>query len=156
SAPREDVPLFRDQLGSLATILDRDGIVAANPRLDMARVYALPGIKHQQVIKSDFWRLGLAQNTLVLDSDCKFIRDFTRSDFLAEGDVPYSVMHEGRDVLEFTSRHGPKRVQEEFLEYRVPIMRELGREGSVRDYGYAPYVWSRHVWRDLDERHLAP
>jgi hypothetical protein len=156
SAPRDEVALFRDRLGSLATILDRDEIVASNPRLDMARVYALPGIKHQQVIKSDFWRLGLAQNTLVLDSDCKFIRDFTRADFLAEGNVPYTVMHDGRDVLEFAARHGPKRVQREFLECRVPIMREIGREGPVHDFGYAPYVWSGRVWRDLDEKHLAP
>ena len=156
SAPREEVALFRDRLGSLATVIDRDAIVAANPRLDMARLYALPGIKHQQVIKSDFWRLGLARNTLVLDSDCKFIRDFTRGDFIADGDVPYSVMHDGRDVLDFTSRHGPRRVREEFLQCRMPIMREIGREGAVHDYGYAPYIWSGHVWRDLDEKHLAP
>jgi len=156
SAPRDEVALFRDRLGSLATILDRDEIVAANPRMDMTRLYALPGIKHQQVIKSDFWRLGLARNTLVVDSDCKFIRDFTRADFIAEGDVPFSVMHDGRDVLEFTSRHGPRRVRQEFLECRVPIMREMGREGTVHDYGYAPYVWSSRVWRDLDDKHLAP
>ena len=156
SAPREDVALFRDTLGSLATIVDRDEIVAANPRMDMAKLYALPGIKTQQVIKSDFWRLGIAENTLVLDSDCKFIRDFTRADFLADGSVPYTVMHDGRDVLEFTARHGPRRVGAEFLECRVPIMRSLGRSGTVHDYGYAPYVWSRRVWADLDEKYLAP
>ena len=156
SAPREDVALFRDTLGSLAAVINRDEIVAANPRMDMARLYALPGIKAQQVIKSDFWRLGIAENTLVLDSDCKFIRDFGRADFLAAGIVPFTVMHEGRDVLEFTARHGPRRMRDEFLECRVPIMRELGREGTVYDYGYAPYVWSRHVWNDLDEKHLAP
>jgi hypothetical protein len=156
SAPREDVALFRRTLGSLANVIDRDAIVAANPRMDMAKLYALPGIKTQQVIKSDFWRLGLAENTLVLDSDCKFIRDFSRGDFLAEASVPFTVMHDGRDVLEFTARHGPRRVREEFLECRVPVMRELGREGEVHDYGYAPYIWSRHVWSDLAEKYLAP
>ena len=156
SAPREDRALFHDKLGALATVIERDEIVAAHPRMDPARLYALPGIKHQQVIKSDFWRLGLAENTLVLDSDCKFIRDFGRADFLASGSVPYTVMHEGRDVLEFTARHGPRRVRREFLDCREPIMREMGRAGTVHDYGYAPYIWSRHVWRDLDEKHLAP
>lgn len=156
AAPRDDVALFRDRLGALATIIDRDEIVAAHPRMDRARLHALPGIKHQQVIKSDFWRLGLAQNTLVLDSDCKFIRDFARADFLAEGNVPYTVMHDGHDVLDFTARHGPKRVRREFLECREPIMREMGREGVVHDFGYAPYAWSRQVWKDLDEKHLAP
>jgi hypothetical protein len=156
SAPREDLVLFRNQLGALATVINRDDIVAAHPRMDAARLYALPGIKHQQVIKSDFWRLGLAGNTLVLDSDCKFIRDFRRADFLAEPNVPYTVMHDGREVLDFTARHGPQRVQREFLECREPIMREMGREGAVHDYGYAPYAWSGRVWSDLDEKYLAP
>jgi len=41
---------------------------------------------------------NLAENTLVVDSDCKFIRDFTRADFLADASVPYTVMHDGHDV----------------------------------------------------------
>src|SRR5258705_8881467 len=85
-----------------------------------------------------------------------FSRDCARADFLADANVPYPVMHDGRDVLEFTGRYGRKGVRREFLECREPIVREIGREGVVHDYGYAPYVWSRHVWNDLDEKHLAP
>ena len=156
SAPRDDVALFRNKLGSLATVLERDEILAANPRIDPARVCGLPGIVHQQIIKSEFWRLGIAPTTVVIDSDCKFIRDFAADEFLAERDVPFTVMHDGRDLLEFAARHGPKRVRGEFEKDREPIMRELGRDGPIHDFGYAPYLWASAVWRDLHEKYLAP
>jgi hypothetical protein len=156
SAPRGEEQLFRNELGSLATIFCRDEILAANARLDPARVYALPGIVHQQVIKSEFWRLGVADTTVVLDSDCKFIRDFWRTDFMAAPHVPFTVMHDGAELLRFAARHGPRRVRAEFVKDREPIRRELGRDGRLHDYGYAPYLWSRRVWMDLEEKHLAP
>ena len=156
SAPRAEVALFRDKLGALAHVLCRDEILAANPRIDPARVHAMRGIVQQQVVKSEFWRLGIAGAAVVLDSDCKFIRDFTRADFIDAGAVPFTVMHDGRELLHFTARHGPRRVTREFLQDRLPIMRELGRDGPVRDFGYAPYIWSAHVWRDLADKHLAP
>jgi hypothetical protein len=156
SAPRADMELFRQKLGSLAQVICEEEILTANPAQDLARVYALRGLVQQQIIKAEFWRLGLSENTLVVDSDCKFVRDFTRADFLAEPNVPYSVIHEGKELLQFTAVHGPKRVRSEFLQDRVPIMREMGRDGVVYDYGYAPFLWSRRVWSDLAEKHLAP
>jgi hypothetical protein len=92
----------------------------------------------------------------VLDSDCVFIRDFSRSDFLAIGNVPYSVIHEGRSFLQPVARFGPQRARAEFLKDRRPVMTELGREGIVYDFGYAPFLWSRRVWQDLAEKFLAP
>ena len=154
SAPRADMGLFRQKLGSLAQVICEEEILTANPAQALARVYSLRGLVQQQVIKAEFWRLGLAQNTLVVDSDCIFIRDFRRADLLAEPNVPYSVMHEGKDLLQFAESYGPRRVRSEFMQDRVPIMREMGRDGVVYDYGYAPFLWSRRVWSDLAE-HLA-
>jgi hypothetical protein len=143
--PREDVALFRDKLGALATIIERDEVVTAHPRMDKASLYALPGIKHQQVIKSDFWRLGLARITLVSIPTASSSGTSPRG-FLADASVPFTVMHDGHDVLDFTARHGPARAAR-IPRGREPIMREMGREGVVHDYGYAPYVRSRHVAR---------
>lgn len=157
SVPRRDLDLFRTHLGAgLAEILCEEDILAANPALDPGRLYALSGGRQQQIIKSEFWRLGLAENYLALDSDCLFIRDFGRGDFLAQDGEPYTVVHEGREVLQSTSRFGPHRVRGEFLADRTRIMREMGREGVVYDFGYAPYLWSRRVWQDLDRKYLAP
>jgi hypothetical protein len=157
SVPRGEVELFKSSLaGHDVEVFAEEEILASNPALDTARVYEMKGNLRQQVIKSEFWRLGRAENYLVLDADCVFIRDFGRKDFLADGDVPYSVVHEGRELLQAAARSGPKRVREEFLADRTAVMREMGREGVVYDHGYAPFLWSRRVWSDLAEQYLAP
>jgi hypothetical protein len=157
SVPRTEVDLFRAQMPAGAVeVLSEDDILAANPAMDLKRVHAMKGNLRQQVIKSEFWRLGRAENYLVLDADCVFIRDFGRKDFLADGQVPYSIVHEGRDLLQFTSRFGPHRVRDEFIADRTRVMREMGRDGVVYDYGYAPFLWSRRVWSDLAEKFLEP
>jgi hypothetical protein len=157
SVPRRDLDLFASHLGAgKVEVLCEEDILAANPAMGSARVYAMPGGQQQQVIKSEFWRLGLAESYLALDADCAFIRDFGRRDFLAPDGAPYSVVHEGRELLQSTQRFGPQRVRGEFAADRAPIMREMGREGVLYDYGYAPFLWSRRVWQDLERQHLAP
>ena len=58
------------------------------------------------MVKSEFWRLGLCQNYLVIDSDSWFIRPFGRDDFLYEGDQPYTVINEGSHMLQHAARTG--------------------------------------------------
>ena len=53
-------------------VADED-IVLANPKADLNQYRAMPGDLSQQIIKSEFWRLGLAANYLCIDSDSKFI-----------------------------------------------------------------------------------
>ena len=74
-----------------------ESIVRANPR-------AAPGIEKtkagglaQQVIKSEFWRLAIANNYVCLDSDCIFIQDFRKSDFLASDGHPYTVIYQNKE-----------------------------------------------------------
>jgi len=157
SVPAEDVDLFKEHLGGLnAIIFDEKDIFKANLKLDIEKLYSIRGGLRQQVIKSEFWRLGISENYLVLDSDCIFIRDFDEADFLAKDDIPYSVIHEGRDVLQTTERFGPKKIRQHFLADREPIKQALGRTGVTYDYGYAPFLWSRKVWESLDVHYLTP
>lgn len=157
SVPTKDLALFKENIPSgVCELIPEEEIVRKNSRIDMQRLYELRGVVQQQIIKSEFWRMGLCKNYLVLDSDCVFIRDFGRKDFLADGDVPYSVIHEGRGFLQATARFGPTRARNEFLKDRTPIMAEFGRAGVVYDYGYAPFLWSSLVWKDLDEKLLQP
>lgn len=157
SVPSKDLELFKSKLPAGACqLLAEEDIIRTNSRIDFDKLYTLRGVVQQQIIKSEFWRLGLAKNYLVLDSDCVFIRDFGMADFLADGDVPYSVVHEGRGFLQATARFGPQRARKEYLDDRRPIMAEFGRDGVVYDYGYAPFLWSSQVWKDLDEKFLQP
>ena len=157
SVPTGDIDLFRDYLKDFdVTIFDERDIFKANPKLDIQKLYDIRGGLRQQVIKSEFWRLGISENYLVLDSDCIFIRDFNESDFIFSGDIPYSVIHEGRDILQATERFGPKKIRQHFLADRMPIKAALGRKGVTYDFGYAPFLWSAKVWKSLDQNYLTP
>ena len=134
--------------------LVKEKYLFANPKLDIKKLYEVPGSIRQQVIKSEFWRLEKAKNYLVLDADCIFIRDFYQSDFIAMNDIPYSIVHEGRDLLQATNKFGLKKQKIILLEDREPIKSSLNRKGITYDYGYAPFLWSSKVWRSFDENFL--
>ena len=157
SVPAEDVDLFNEHLtGFNVIVFDEVDIFRANPKLAIEKLYEIRGGLRQQVIKSEFWRLEISENYLVLDSDCIFIRDFNEGDFIAKDDVPYSVIHEGREVLQATERFGPKKIRQHYLADREPIKAALGRTGVTYDFGYAPFLWSRKVWESLDVHYLIP
>lgn len=157
SVPESDVELFKESLKDYeAIIFDEKDIFKANPKLDIQTLYEIRGGLRQQVIKSEFWRLGISENYLVLDSDCIFIRDFDEDDFIFKDNIPYSVIHEGRDVLQATERFGPRKIRHHFLADREPIKAALGRKGVTYDFGYAPFLWSGKVWESLDVNYLTP
>lgn len=156
SVPDDEVDLFREKLKVPVTIFGEQEIFRANPKLDIKKLYEVPGGIRQQVIKSEFWRLGKSENYLVLDADCVFIRDFDESDFIAKDNIPYSVIHEGRDLLQATNQFGPERTRAHFLADREPIKAAIGRHGITYDYGYAPFLWSAKVWKSFDEHYLTP
>lgn len=157
SVPDEEISLFQEKLkGIPVNILGEQEIFRANPKLDIKKLYDVPGGIRQQVIKSEFWRLGKSENYLVLDADCVFIRDFDESDFIAKDKIPYSVIHEGRDLLQATNQFGPERTRAHFLADREPIKAAIGRHGITYDYGYAPFLWSTKVWKSFDEHYLTP
>ena len=157
SVPEGDVILFRESLKDFDVIVfDEKDIFQANPKLNIQKLYEIRGGLRQQVIKSEFWRLGISENYLVLDADCIFIRDFGESDFIVMDDVPYSIIHEGRDLLQATERFGPKKIRQHFLADREPIKAALDRSGVTYDFGYAPFLWNRKVWDSLDWNYLTP
>jgi len=157
SVPDDEVRLFQEKLkGIPVTIFGEQEIFRVNPKLDIKKLYEVPGGIRQQVIKSEFWRLGKSENYLVLDADCVFIRDFDESDFIAKDKIPYSVIHEGRDLLQATNQFGPERTRAHFLADREPIKAAIGRHGITYDYGYAPFLWSAKVWKSFDENYLTP
>ena len=110
SVPKKDLDLFRRQFpAGLVELMSEEEIIARNGSISLDKLYSVKGGIQQQIIKSEFWRLEIAQNCLVLDSDCVFIRDFGRQDFLVSNDVPYSIIHEGRDFLQGRSLGPPWR-----------------------------------------------
>lgn len=157
SVPEADRNLFHKQIGTgRCEWISDEEIAAANPAVKVERMYGIPGNVVQQIIKSEFWRLGLAENYLCLDSDLKFIREFRRSDFLAPDGNPYTVIHQAKELLQAAANSGKRKVVAEFYEESQRAKSIFGRSGPDYDFGPAPMIWSKRVWQDLAEKYLAP
>ncbi len=157
SVPASDRELFREHFAGLAcNLLTDEEIVAANPGLDAKVFNQLSGGVAQQVVKSEFWRLGHADNYVCLDSDCCFLRPFGKSDFLAPDGTPYTVMHESKELLHFADIAGLPRIGLDRARDCKEMMSLFNRDGRLWDFGPVPVVWSAKVWRDLDEKYLKP
>ena len=157
SVPQADVALFSEHLAGLAVqVIADELIVQCNPKLDTARLATLPGSLSQQIVKSEFWRLGLADSYLCLDSDAVFIRPFHRSDFLCESGLPYSVMDESHELLDAALVARKPEVVRNFFHEAAAVQDRFERTGRAYAFGPFPVIWHKAVWESLETRFLAP
>lgn len=157
SVPAIDTDLFHKELAGYEVEFVKDeDIVASNRTLSQEKIDALPGWQSQQVVKSEFWRLGTSECYLCLDSDCIFIRAFTLDDFIAPDGNPYTVVHQAKELLQFANNHNMSNVSENFHKERQEIMTIFARKGKHYDFGPSPLLWSRKVWEALDTQFLQP
>jgi hypothetical protein len=59
----------------------------------------------QQVIKMNFWRLDLLDIMIQIDSDSFFVKNFYITDFMATDTVPYTILHENKELKEFFAKY---------------------------------------------------
>lgn len=157
SVPNEDYSLFETRISGLNIILIRDeDIILANHRLDVIKVTQLPGRLSQQIVKSEFWRLGISATYVCLDSDCVFIHPFCATDFFSPDGHPYTVMHEAKEFLQFVVDHNQQDAYNDYHSLRAQLMKIFGRTGRHFDFGPVPVIWNSHVWNSLDKQFLQP
>lgn len=157
SVPNADIALFREHLHRYrVTLLADDEILRANPRLDTIAVTDLPGHLSQQIVKSEFWRLGLSDAYLCLDSDSLFIRPFTASEFVASDGTPYTVISEAHELLSDAMVRGKSNVIQNFRREAKQVQDLFGRNGKAYSFGPMPMVWHRAVWESLESHFLKP
>ena len=133
-----------------------ESIVRANPRAPKDIQKMRSGGLAQQVIKSEFWRLGLAKNYLCIDSDSIFIRDFSKSDFLAPDGDPYTVLHQNKEFFQMATNQGHQRVESELRKESETVKSLFDREGPNYYCAPSPFIWSAKVWESLDRQYLEP
>ena len=157
SVPDLDYKLFSQHLRGLPVNLVTDeSIISTNSSIDRSRFAALPGKIGQQIVKSEFWRKNESIAYLCLDSDCFFIRPFSKRDFLTQDGTPYTIVDEGRDLMYFCLSKRRKRVLEDFKRESNDVQGFMGREGKNYNFGPNCPVWDRRVWISLDEQFLQP
>ena len=147
SVPESDIELFKTVLGDADYNLITDESIDTDNR----------GWLGQQIVKSQFWKLGLCENYVCVDSDCFFIKPFYIKDFMFDTETPYTICHEYKSFFEFLDKHpigfDP---YESFINERLHIMELFGRSGAVYDFGPGPTIWSTKVWKSLEENYLQP
>ena len=130
----------------LRKTLGADGGVAE----DLKR---LPAHLMQQLIKSEYWRLGLSDHFLIVDSDSFFIRPFFKRDFMSDGQTPYTVFHESKDLFGFAARKRKASIKADYQRMSTAFMAIFGRQGRHFDFGPTPLIWSARVWEYLYEQY---
>ncbi len=156
STPREDFDLFREHLSGLnVNLIDDDSIIRANPGIDAQKLARLPGGQSQQIIKSEFWRLGLSDSYVCLDSDSFFIRPFDKREFLSADGTPFTIINEGHDLLDLSLRTGNTSVIDDFFRESESFKKIFERIGPSYSYGPNPLIWHRAVWESLEKNFLA-
>jgi hypothetical protein len=157
SVPQADLPLFQAHLAGLGVeLLADEDIIHASPRITSEQMRGMPGSLSQQVVKSEFWRLGLSSAYLCLDSDATFIRPFGLADFMTADGTPYTMMDECHDLMEDAIRHKRKRVVDAYIREADLVQQLFQRVGRRYSFGPFPLVWHRAVWESLDTRYLQP
>jgi hypothetical protein len=152
SVPESDLELFKSVLGNEHYTLISDQSIDTDNT----------GWKGQQIVKSQFWKLGLCENYVCIDSDCFFIKPFFISDFMFDEDTPYTVCHEYKHYFEFIQKHPfislnepmPFDQRDSFVKERQHIMGLFGRKGVIYDFGPGPTIWSTKVWKSLEDNFI--
>lgn len=149
SVPSKELGLFKDRFGSSIELIADEEIYDIKEQ----------NWKTQQVVKSNFWKLRLCKNYVMMDSDSYFIKQFKVSDFIYDEQTPYTVIHEQKDLFAWSSNNinrlgfNPK---SSFADDRKKIMTLFERSGKIYDFGPGPIIWSSKVWESLEMNYLKP
>jgi len=158
STPEDQFEELKNILGSSEGYLwvSDESIVAANPRTTPGIEKTRSGSLAQQAIKSEFWRLGISENYVCLDSDCIFLKEFSHKDFIASDGNPYTVIYQNKEFFQLAiDRKNPK-VEENLRLEGDRVKALFDREGPNYYCPCPPFIWSAKVWRSLDEQFLIP
>jgi len=151
SCPKSDYPSFKSNLPEFVNLISDEDIIRDNMHQSW---------HNQQIVKSQFYKYVDTINYLCIDSDSYFIRPFRKADFIAVADTPYTIMHQQKNLFQWTCRYKKELgfdPQKSFDECRVQIGNIFDRQIKVNyDFGPSPTIWSKKVWDALDENYLKP
>ncbi len=157
SCPSQEIPLFKNALGDLdVNLIADEDIIRSNPSHKIEHINKIPGNLAQQIIKSEFWRVGYSNCYLCVDSDSKFIRPFKKEDFLFEPNIPYTIIDECREILVPAIAAKKQKIINDFHREAHNVQKKIDRPGKYYNFGPNNPVWHKDVWQSLSEYFLIP
>jgi|TARA_R110000744_G_scaffold40153_3_gene91094 hypothetical protein len=112
----------------------------------------------QQLVKMKFSEMNLCKNYFWIDGDSYFIRDFFISDFMYNEEIPYTTIHENKDLFSWmaeTDMNLLRGVLESYQADRQKVMDTFNRTGKYYDWT-CPNLWSVKVFDHMRENYLIP
>ena len=165
---RDGIPVFvstpdgeRDLLESVVGTgfdyhwISDEEIIASNEKVSGDVTNETSPYVAQGIIKAEFWRLGLTENYLCIDSDSRFLRDFFKTDFMHPSGTPYTIIHENKELLQMARNRGKHRVVSDYFAELNAVRKIFSRKGPDYSFMPSPFLWSAKVWRSLESEMLA-
>jgi hypothetical protein len=114
----------------------------------------------QQLVKMKFSQLKLCKNYFWIDGDSYFLRNFSIKDFMYTDEIPYTTMHENKDLFQWMATQGNllENVLQSYHRDRTKV-RELfnpdALDGKYFDWT-CPNLWSCKVLDHMVDNYLEP
>ena len=117
-----------------------------------------PGHTKQQLVKLMFGETELCENYFWIDADSYFIRDFYINDFMYTDDIPYTTIHENKDLFSWvaeTDINMLKNIRNGYESDRQRVMSVFDRKGKIYDWT-CPNLWSTKVLNHMRDYYMKP
>jgi len=147
--PFRDKKLLEDTIGTegYTLLFDHDIHSFKHP---------MAGWEQQMIIKLKLHEHISTNNLLIIDSDGKFIRPFYEKDFIAYDNIPYSIVHENKQIAEYETALKGGDYNNTGYAKAVRAYRDIFgfKSNKIYDYGPNPHLWSTKVLSDLYSNYL--
>jgi len=147
--PSKDKKLLEDTIGTegYTLLLDHD---------IHSFKYPMAGWEQQMIIKLRLHEHISANNLLIIDSDGRFIKPFYEKDFIAYDNIPYTIVHENKQIAEYETALKGGDYNNTGYAKAVRAYRDIFgyKSEKIYDYGPNPHLWSTKVISDLYHNYL--
>lgn len=122
----------------------------------------------QQLIKMNLWKLKISKIFIQIDADCFFIKNFYIKDFMATESIPYTIIHENKELKEFFAKHNLHNNKRDYNGDYTVLQGFSDNSKKIRDlfdttyisaeydFGHPPCIWSNKVWETLYFEYINP
>lgn len=161
SVPKKDLKAFQKCFANIpCSFYTDEDILAESAKKNGPLPKIYPQHLIQQLIKLEFWHLGLCKNYAWIDSDSYFIKEFGEADFFHDDGTPY-IFQEEYNAYEETQKmvHVPKKIREKRIRENVTLIEKFQRyfgnsKPLLRFAGSMPILWSVAVLESFNNIHL--